>query len=229
MTQFDLKEHYNRSWVDSINKIESGGIKPDYRIDEPEDDRYGLTLIVRPSLEIRKAVNQVFQQIRIKTPDQYYYPVSDLHLTLLTIVSCQSGFDPEQIRMDEYVSILKPILENTDPFQIEFKGITASTEAIMVCGYPEEDSLNTLRNKIRKAFKGSDLFQTIDKRYTIQTAHMTAMRFSKPVDQLTKFVEQLNSIKHMPFGSDTTQECHLVTNDWYQRADTRRTIETFRF
>lgn len=229
MTQFDLKEHYNRLWVDSINKIGSGGIKPDYRIADPEDDRYGLTLIIRPSLEIRKAVNQVFQQIRIKTPDQYYYPVSDLHLTLLTIVSCQSGFDPEQIKMNEYVSTLKPVLENAEPFQIEFKEITASPEAIMVCGYPEEDSLNSLRNKIRKAFKSSDPFHTIDKRYTIQTAHMTAMRFIKPVDYLSKLVKQLKSIKHIPFGSDMIQECHLVTNDWYQRADTRRTVETFRF
>lgn len=229
MTYSALKEQYNRLWSEAIKKIESGQIHPDYRIDDSEDNRYGLTLIMLPSPEIRNVIAETFQLVRKTVPEQYFYPISDIHLTLLSIISCQPGFDPEQIKINEYVSLLKPILENTEPFRIEFKGITASPEAVMVCGYPEEDSLNSLRNKIRTAFKDNSLYHTIDKRYTIQTAHVTIMRFRKKVDHLTEFVEQLNSIKQKSFGADLIRECHLVGNDWYQRENSRRTIESFKF
>ncbi|MFW5726422.1 MAG: hypothetical protein ACOCW4_01010 [bacterium] len=69
-------------------------------------------------------------------PEQYQYPASDLHITLLSVISCYRGFGLEQIdglslaRFEDFKSI--------PAMQISFGGISASLATVLVCGYPWE-------------------------------------------------------------------------------------------
>lgn len=223
-----LNDHYNRLWLESLEKFGFGEFEPDRRIDDPNDDRYGLTLLIRPSLKIRKKIAEVIQKLRPYAPEQYYYPVSDMHVTVLSIISCQSGFEIDQINTEEYISVIQSAVDKCAPFSIEFKGITASPSAIMICGYPEEDALNTLRDHLRQAFKGSSLHHTIDKRYALKTAHITAFRFRHTISDPQLFTRALKEIKEVSFGMDTVRELELVGNDWYQREQNVELIKTVR-
>ena len=222
-----LNDRYNRLWFRSVDKFESDEFEPDTKIDDPNDDRYGLTLLIRPSLKIRKKINDVLQKLRPYAPDQYYYPVSDMHITVLSIISCQPGFELDQINTEEYLSVIRSAVGKCAPFKIEVKGISASPSAIMICGYPEANALNMFREHIRHGFKNSSLYHTIDKRYALETAHITVFRFRETLSKPQLFTGALKEIKETSFGTDTVQELELVGNDWYQRKRNVKLIKKF--
>ncbi|MEX2477867.1 MAG: hypothetical protein WD357_05490 [Gracilimonas sp.] len=223
----DLEAHYKKIWDSSIQKFGSGEFKPDQKIDVPSDDRYGLTLLIRPSLEVRLKITEMLNDLKPYAPDQYYYPVSDMHITALSIISCQSGFSLDQIDVDEYIPIIRSAIDLITPFQIEFRSLTASPSALMICGYPENNSLAELRNSLRTSFKQTSLYHTIDKRYILKTAHVTALRFRTKVSDQKNFVKKLRSLEDTLFGADPIQELELVGNDWYQRRQRVTLIEKY--
>lgn len=223
----ELEAHYEQLWVNAIQKFRSGEFKLDHKISDPADDRYGLTLLIRPTLEIRLRISEMLRDLHPFAPDQYYYPVSDMHITALSIISCQPGFTLQQIDTSEYIQTIRSAVDQITPFQINFRGLTASPSALMICGYPENESLNKLRNLLRTSFEKTSLYHTIDKRYKLQTAHITALRFSNKLSDHENFVQKLQSIKDISFGIDTIQELELVVNDWYQRKEKVTPVKRF--
>ena len=150
-----------------------------------------------------------------------------MHVTVMSIITCYDGFDLEQIAVDDYVNLIHQCLRSQTKIRISFKGITASPSCIMIQGFPQQSVLNELRNSLRAAFKTSSLQQTIDQRYSIQTAHVTAVRFTKLFTAKDKFIEVLEDFKNYDFGETTISEVELVHNDWYQREKFVKTL--FRF
>src|SRR5690625_5915843 len=86
------------------------------------DDRDGVSLIVRPSKEVKRNISDVLDEIKTAAPHQYYYPGSDLHVTVLTLISCYSGFSLDQIDVSEYQKIVQSSLSSLLPLEIEFRG-----------------------------------------------------------------------------------------------------------
>ncbi len=85
-------------------------------------------------------------------PQQYYYPASDLHLTVLSLISCYSGFALSQIDTAAYVDLVKEVIADTGPFRLDFQGITASPSCVLVQGFFDNQQFNQLRAKLRSAF-----------------------------------------------------------------------------
>ncbi|SMO55093.1 2'-5' RNA ligase family protein [Gracilimonas mengyeensis] len=223
----DLETQYQRLWDDSIPQIQTGNIKTDPYIDATDDTRFGITLLARPSREVANKIQEFQTELRKHAPHQYYYPASDLHLTILSLVSCQPGFKLNGNEATAYINLVHEVLRQTPPFEIKFEGITASPAAVMICGYPEKEALNTLRDHLRGAFKQSPVYQTIDKRYKLKTAHSTIFRFRKPLTDPDSFVGVMESWKDHSFGSFVIDQAELVYNDWYQRKEKVRNLKTF--
>lgn len=222
------KEHYEQLWLGSLKKFESGKFELDSHIYSKNDNRYGLTLIARPSIKVRKNVSEMLNKIQLIAPGQYYYPVSDMHVTVLSIISCQAGFTLKNIDLPKYTELIKSTIANIGPLNINFQGITASPSAIMICGFPELNALNNIRFKLRETFKQSSLYHTIDQRYFLQTAHITVIRFCRELSNLSAFIQKVQELKDTQFGSCTINELELVGNDWYQRKDKVERIEKFK-
>ena len=66
---------------------------------------------------------------------------------------------------------------NGSILRLTYKGVTASPSCLMIQGFMNHESLNITRNNLRKKLKNTTLQQSIDKRYSIQTAHSTVCRF----------------------------------------------------
>ena len=223
----NLVEHYDGLYKEAIQKIRTDDYQTDDLIDACDDDRRGITLVIRPQLQVRNNIQNFLADLKAIEPGQYYYPNSDIHITLMSVISCYNGFDLSQISIPEYVEIIKKSLIHGKPVSIEFKGITASPSCIMVQGFMSNDILNDIRDQLRINFRNSGLQQTIDQRYSIQTAHATVIRFRKQFRRKENFLKALEKYRNFDFGQFNVNNIELVHNDWYQRKDNLKRIYKF--
>ena len=221
-----IDTYYKKFWVDALAKFRKGQFEYDRLIEDPKDQRYGLTVLVRPSREVKNAINQVLMHLQSIEPGQYYYPISDMHVTILSVISCYNGFNRQSFNDEDYKKVVKASIQNIHPFKLHFQGITASQAGILAQGYPD-GMLNLLRKNLRALFKKSCLETSFDTRYLIVAAHSTIMRFKQPLQNPAKFIEVLEEYRHHEFGCTHVDEIELVYNDWYQRKDKGFTIASF--
>lgn len=132
----NLKEHYNLLYKEAIGKIVSDTYQIDDLIDSKTDKRIGLTVVIRPPVAVREKIQQFLDELKIIEPNQYYYPSSDIHITVMSIISCYEGFEIDNIDLPKYIDLIRKCLVNDD-ISIQFKGVTASDSCIMVQGFYE--------------------------------------------------------------------------------------------
>jgi 2'-5' RNA ligase len=219
-----LQQRYDEIWVSGIGKIRKGKIKCDPVLAAgTADARRGLTLIARPSATVRDEVKVFLLQLRRLEPDQYYYEAPDLHLTILSLFT--ATFDHRRFfaQTQAYVAAVDCALSGLGPIRIDFAGITATTDAILIQSFPENDTLNELRDQLRRQLRVHGVDEGLDTRYRLTTAHMTAARFCRPLRDSQRFASALEAARHRSFGLTEIRSLSLVKNDWYM---TRRVLET---
>jgi len=223
-----LERRYQKLWEESLARFRAGDFEYDPRIGDPADRRYGLTLLARPDARIQSNVQTLLGQLRELAPDHYYYPSSDLHMTVLSIISCREGFSLDQLELPAYQQLIAQVVAELPPLGVRFQGLTASPSCVMIQGYPENHALAQLRDALRQTFRGSGLTHSMDKRYTLSTAHMTVIRFRKKAVAEQAFLERLVGLKDIDFGRCRIQNLELVGNDWYQRQRNTTPVASWR-
>jgi 2'-5' RNA ligase len=223
----NLKEHYNRLYINAVEDIKNDQYTIDHLIDSSSDNRLGITTIIRPSLEVKNKIQNFLNEFKKSNPNQYYYPNSDIHITVLSVISCYDGFDLKTISIPEYAKIIQKSIEGIKDLEIHFHGITASNSAIMVQGFTDNNSLDQLRENLRTNFKNSSLQQSIDARYAIQTAHLTVVRFREKIMDKENLLKTLEEYRTFDFGKFKVEEIELVHNDWYQRKQCTTQLHSF--
>lgn len=215
-TTSELLQFYNLLYDQSILKIKDGNILLDKMIDNNNDRRRGLTLLIRPDLNVIDKINRFQKEIKKIDQHQYYQPVSDIHLTVLSIISCYEGFNLTDIAIQEYVQIITESIKGIGKIKLNFNGITTSQEAVLIQGFPVDEELDTLRNRLRENFARTNLKQSIDSRYKLSAAHVTAIRFREMLESPERFAEMLQRYREVNFGEMHVKSLDLVYNDWYQ-------------
>ena len=213
----NLQEHYNQLYTTSAKVILEEKYKIDDQINDASDSRFGITLLIRPNDEVKAQIQLFLNELRAIDSKQYYYTNSDIHITVMSIISCYEGFTLDKIRIEEYIEIIQKSLLDVDKIKINFNGVTASPSAIMIQGFPSDLSLNNLRDKLRENFKKSTLQQSIDSRYAIATAHSTVVRFQEKIENPKKLISVVEKFRDYNFGEFKVNKLELVYNDWYQR------------
>ncbi|PQJ85144.1 hypothetical protein [Aliivibrio sifiae] len=214
-----LKTIYDKMWDSSYPKIESGQYDIDTLISDPSDTRRGVTVLTylqNNDNEVSRKITDFLCELQKVEPEQYYYPEEELHLTILSIISCISGFQLDDIDDFSYVKIFKQCMQGSEPIDIKFEGVTTSTSCVLIQGFPIGEGLNELRNKFRNRYKESSLHTTIDSRYRLSTAHVTAVRFTSQLINQKKVTDVLNRYRYFDFGTISFTEFELVFNNWYQ-------------
>lgn len=223
----NLKEHYSKLYKESVKKISSGKYEIDNLIDSKSDKRFGITLLVRPSNEVKDKIEKITRELKKAEPNQYYYPNSDIHITVMSIISCYDGFNVENIELTKYIELIKKCLPNKQNIEINFKGLTASNSCIMLQGFMNNNVLNEIRDNLRVEFKKSELEQSLDKRYSIQTAHSTIVRFKNHLIEKENFLKIIDKYKDFDFGTFEIKKIELVYNDWYQKKELVKKLYEF--
>ncbi|MFA9188240.1 2'-5' RNA ligase family protein [Flavobacterium magnesitis] len=223
----DLAAHYNQLFTESSKAILDNNYVIDTKIDAKNDNRFGITLLIRPPESIKNKIQSFLNELKKENSTQYYYPNSDMHITVLSIISCYDGFRLNQINPEAYIAIIQENLSAIQDLEINFKGITTSNSTIMIQGFPTNDSLNLFRDLLRKAFQNSSLEQSIDSRYTLFTAHISVCRFKKAINNTEKLISLLEKYRKTDFGKFEVKEIELVYNDWYQKKEKTQIINPF--
>src|SRR5690606_27025947 len=116
-------------------------------------------------------------QLKVIEPTIYCQPLSDLHVTVMAIISCRDGFSYRTLDLKAYLDRIAASICDIKPFDVHFRGLSLSKEAVMISGFPADGSLEEIRDNLRSQFKSEDIFQTLDIRYKTVLSHMTAVRF----------------------------------------------------
>lgn len=223
----DLRPQYNALWQNGKEKISSGEIHCDFQLDNPNDQRFGITLLLRPNAKILEEIQRFCEKIKEIEPRQYYYPQPDVHVTVSSIISCYEGFKLDSIDIKKYSAIVEKILSAYSRFVLKFEGITATNAAVMIQGFPQDTTLEDLRNEIRSIFKQTNLQHSIDARYKLETAHATVVRFKTPLENPTRFLSRLDEYRNHRFGTTEVESLELVFNDWYQQSARVKLLKSF--
>ena len=223
-----IQERYDEMWKKFTAASESNNFELDNYLLHPENDtRRGITTLAylkqndtSALLEIEKFQNA----IKAIEPNQYYHPIDELHLTILPVISCLKDFTLAQIIADDYKEVFLQVFSQTKPIEIKYQGITASSNCIMIQGFPLNDSLENLRNALRNAWFNAGLKINIDTRYKLVTAHSSAIRFCVPVTDAKRLFNLCEQYRNHLFGKMIFTNFDLVFNNWYQNLSITKTL-----
>lgn len=213
----ELQQHYELLHRQALDRIHSNGFEFDPLIDKPTDTRRGLTLVFRPDRTVLDTIQGFISKFKRIAPDHYFYRNPDIHVTVMPIISCYEGFALERLTILDYTQLISDCIADMPCFKVEFRGVFFSPSCIIIKGYPLTDTLENIRENLRREFSKVSLEQSLDKRYILRTAHSTIIRFKRPV-QMPKLIEEfVESNTEFDFGISTINKVSFVHNDWYQR------------
>lgn len=216
----EAQEIYNQLYHSSKHILRSGKIDIDKNLHGLENDnRRGLSIILRPDGNTANQIERFQDEMQKIESRQYYQPKTDLHITVLSIITAYDGFKLEQIDIEHYSNIISDALKNHKKFSISLQGVTCSTGAVMIQGFDESGSLQIIRENIKQAFKHSRLKDSLDSRYNLKTAHFTVARFMKLLQDPQSYYEIIEKYRNHYFGSFEVAELDFVYHDWYQSTD----------
>ncbi|WP_109829569.1 2'-5' RNA ligase family protein [Reichenbachiella versicolor] len=215
-----LIKHYRELYKIASNEVVEGNYNLDnFLISPKQDSRRGVSLLIRPTQKVKNNIQKFIKEVRLLEPKQYFYPSSDIHITILSIISCYSGFEIRNINVADYKRMVAQSIEEVESFNIRYQGVNLSKSGIIIQGFPDQQMMQVLRDRLRDNFKSSSLEQSIDSRYVLRTAHSTIVRFQHPLINPDKLIELLRSYQETLFGDFMVESVELVFNDWYQRKE----------
>jgi 2'-5' RNA ligase len=207
---------YRQMWQHAWPLINSNQVSLDPFLNGKSDTRRGITLLARITPPVSQTITAFMADMQRLEPEQYYYPPSDLHVTVMSILSCHADYQLPTSDKPKYGDLLQNIVAKTPCFNIEFKGITLADSGVLICGYVADDSLAELRTELRTQVGASDLSHSMDQRYTLVTAHNTVVRFRAKLQKTHTFAAFLQANRERYFGKLEVTQLELVVNDWYQ-------------
>ncbi|MCF7505079.1 hypothetical protein [Vibrio sp. L3-7] len=188
-------------------------------LDQMNDTRRGVTALAYLNQGSQAVLDEIlsFQRtVQQIEPDQYYHPLDELHLTVLSVISCVPEFELNQINVKAYVEIFSKVLRDADPVEINYRGITASPNCIVIQGFPVADTLEKIRDDLREQLSRAGLRVSFDSRYKQVTAHSSLIRFRVPISDGPQLLALCQPYRDHEFGSIVLTDFELVFNNWYQ-------------
>jgi len=210
-----LKDHYDIN-IYKKNKpiILSGGVGDEFLSNAKNDNRLSLALLIRIPSVVSSKIEKCISELKIIDPDLYYYPESDFHITVMDILKGMTNRSIPQ-NLEEYIKCIKDCAKEIKPFKIEFNGLTASNNAIMVKGYYEYE-LQKFREKLRLELKNRGL--VLEERYETISSHITIVRIPNKLNKPQEFINYIE--QEYSFGTIEVNSFELSFHNWY---DTKKT------
>ena len=214
-----LAAHYDALWAAAAPFVGAGGATLDPWLSRCADDaRRGLTLLARPTATVAAALSTFLEQLRLLEPAQHYQPASDLHHTVLSLITATADYAPYLAQLPAYLEAVSEVAAETPPFAIDIRGVTLTPVAVLAQGFPRDGTLATVREHLRAALHARGLGDALDQRYRLVTAHMTLVRFATPLDDPQRFIAALAAARRTDFGLTMVGRLELVFGDWFHTA-----------
>ena len=218
---------YDRLWRESVAAFREGRFETDPLIDDPDDARRGLSLVARFGEPVAGALAALRSRLAAVAPEQYLPHPDELHVTVLSIVTCTEVYAPTEMELGPYAELVGECLRDASGFDLDMRGLTASPSCVLVRGFPEDDGLERIRAALRDGFARSALHRTMEARYRARTAHATVLRLARDPADGAALLDALEGLRDEPFGRCRVDRLELVVNDWYHRRDRVHRVAVF--
>jgi len=216
---------YNNIFSSNKESLLSGNISvDDYLITNKQDNRLGISLIISIN-SIKSQYEKLITFLNNLEPDQYYYPFSDLHITIFDYIKGNPSYTQNNELETVFNELTLKALHEQTAFNIKFKGVTFSNEAGLLQGY-DNNILVLIRQKIRQLMDYYGVKN--DERYKSESAHVTFCRFKSPLKNPDKLVSLIAGNRDYYIGNEEVTEIQLVEHDWYNKQEKRRIINTYK-
>ena len=216
ITKEILKEHYDNIFKKNKEKIKNGGVKDELLLNAQNDKRMSIVLLIRISPDISKNIENCINKIKeIESDSMYFYPSTDFHITVIDILKGEENRNiPENI--NEYIKCIRDCAKQIKPFEIEFDGLTASDNAILVKGFYDNE-LQKFRELLRESLIKNNL--KLEERYKTISSHITIARNKELLKNPEKIMEFIE--KDYYFGKMKVESIELSFHNWY---DTKKKV-----
>lgn len=209
----ELETLYSNINSQGMEAILQNQEKIDPVLNNPEQDkRLGLTLLIHIRGEITGKFRLLIEKLRRIEPEQYFYPASDIHVTVLDLISAHKDFAREDPLVAQSIKLVQNAISGLTPFNINFRGIIPSNEAILAKGYYRE-GLQKLRDRMRELAHEQNI--DLKERYQSISAHSTIVRFKSKLQNHEKLLALLQEYQDFHIGEFQVNELELVIHDWY--------------
>ena len=195
--------------------------------DLAHDKRRGISLIIRLSEETKRLLTRVSNRLQKVAPDHYYYAASDYHVTVMSLIVANEGFNRCDVPEETYKKGLSKVLSRQQPFRIRFRGIGATKDCIIAHGKFRDGTLDKIRKEIEEELTALRVEGQFEDRYPNISAHVTFVRFRSKND-LMKLVQEIDRLANCDLGVCPIEEIEFVTNDWYMSKDKVNPIDSFK-
>ncbi len=218
-------ELYNSIYSKNREALKGGDVYLDKELSySKKDSRFGISLII-PVRSNREKYEKLVELMKLNEPDQYYYPFSDLHVTIFDYVRASEQYRKNPENEIIFNDLTRKAINGITGFVIDFKGIAFSREAGIIQGFDNNLLLN-IRRTIRELMREYGI--TNDERYESESAHITFCRFRKRLRDPSKFIEIIDSCRDYEIGKEKIGNMELLEHDWYNKIASKRVIRTFR-
>jgi hypothetical protein len=225
----ELYSLYESMWQEAWSKVRGGQIACDELAFKKElDGRRGLSLVARLAPEVVQNIGAFLETLREIEPEQYYYPVNDIHLTILSLLTAAEHNQEQLAQAGDFIPAVEAALSGVPAFGLDTVGVTLTATAVLAQGFPEDSALQQVRDRIRATLTAQELGGGLDRRYHQRAAHHTLMRFTAPLRSADQFAQALMAYRGYPFGSSTIAAVDLAIHDWYLSADRLTVLKTYR-
>lgn len=204
-----LKEHYDHIFEQNKEILLNGGHGDSFLLSPKTDARMAVALLIRIKGEVSEKIADYLQEMKKTEPELYYYLPQDFHITVLDILRGKPYRTlPENI--EDYITCIQECADKVKPFCIDLKGVTASDNAVLICGYYEY-GLEEIRQSVRKALANKNLI--LEERYQSISAHITVARIPQRLEHQKQFLNQIKREIH--FGKMEVDSLELTFHNWY--------------
>lgn len=219
---------YEQLWQQSVAAFDRNTVPLDaFLTNRPADKRRGVTLVARPDATVCAEVKNFLDEIAGVAPGQHFYQLPEFHMTVLSIISGTESWRQAMQQLPNYLATLDEVLKVRPAFSVTFRGVTASPQAVMIQGFPIDNTLAQLRNDLRSALTARGLGENLDCRYKIVTAHLTVMRFAMPMNDWTPLKSLLAANRNRDFGTACFRTLQLIESDWYASTKTVQILREY--
>ena len=207
-----LKEHYNNIFIKNKEKICQGGVKDDLLSNVKNDERMSIVLLIRISPNISANIEKCINKLKeIESDSMYFYPSSDFHITVIDILKGEIGRKiPENI--NDYINCINECAKQIKPFEIEFEGLTASDNAVLVKGFYDNE-LQKFRELLRESLSKNNL--KLEERYKTISSHITIARNKDKLKNPEKLISFIENESKNNFGKMKVDSLELCFHNWY--------------
>ena len=207
-----LKEHYNNIFIKNKEKICQGGVKDDLLSNVQNDERMSIVLLIRISPNISANIEKCINKVKeIESDSMYFYPSSDFHITVIDILKGEIGRKiPENI--NDYINCINECAKQIKPFEIEFEGLTASDNAVLVKGFYDNE-LQKFRELLRESLSKNNL--KLEERYKTISSHITIVRNKDKLKNPEKLISFIENESKNNFGKMKVDSFELCFHNWY--------------